>query len=562
MAAAYSASKAAVIGMTKSFGKDLATTGVLVNAVAPAVIATPMLSQMSQEHIDYMVEKIPMGRLGPAGGGRGAHRVPGERADDVLDRRDVRHLGRPGNVLGACPPRWPTALTAALTPAPDPLTAQRRSSARRSVWTGCRWRGSTTGGGRFEIVATDGAELLAAGVRAAGRRRARTSSRPRAGEEFVGARLRAVARVRPAARRGRRGGGVPGRRLGAGARRRAHRRCDLLLARRAAAGHARSGARPRGDRADARAALRAAPAPVAAPAQPARARAARARSRPGCASSRSRWRSGSPRRPRRPTAATSSASSRSPRARRRCTPRACCASSERAMAGPGPQVTLGARSIHERRRHGSRGEGPRSGRHRAGHELPRPRAGSRAQAAGADVRVPHPRRRGAGRGRHGLQRAVDHGQSRHAGLVARRTGDGGPARAPRPEDGGRALRAAHPSAHRPRRLRLALPDGRDDRRHQPPRAGVLGVRPDGRAVPRALHEAPRRPLAPPGRAAAPGPRRRGRGGDHPRRPRAGGGWAHRGVDERPRRDRRGRREHLRRRASTTSSSSSSTATCR
>jgi 2-dehydro-3-deoxy-L-rhamnonate dehydrogenase (NAD+) len=64
MAAAYSASKAAVIGMTKSFGKDLATTGVLVNAVAPAVIATPMLSQMSQEHIDYMVEKIPMGRLG------------------------------------------------------------------------------------------------------------------------------------------------------------------------------------------------------------------------------------------------------------------------------------------------------------------------------------------------------------------------------------------------------------------------------------------------------------------------------------------------------------------
>jgi NAD(P)-dependent dehydrogenase (short-subunit alcohol dehydrogenase family) len=64
MAAAYSASKAAVIGMTKSFGKDLATTGVLVNCIAPAVIATPMLAQMSQEHIDYMVEKIPMNRLG------------------------------------------------------------------------------------------------------------------------------------------------------------------------------------------------------------------------------------------------------------------------------------------------------------------------------------------------------------------------------------------------------------------------------------------------------------------------------------------------------------------
>jgi NAD(P)-dependent dehydrogenase (short-subunit alcohol dehydrogenase family) len=64
MAAAYSASKAAVIGMTKSFGKDLAANGVLVNCIAPAVIATPMLEQMSQEHIDYMVSKIPMSRLG------------------------------------------------------------------------------------------------------------------------------------------------------------------------------------------------------------------------------------------------------------------------------------------------------------------------------------------------------------------------------------------------------------------------------------------------------------------------------------------------------------------
>jgi 3-oxoacyl-[acyl-carrier protein] reductase len=64
MAAAYSASKAAVIGMTKSIGKDLATTGVLVNCIAPAVIATPMLGQMSQEHVDYMVSRIPMGRTG------------------------------------------------------------------------------------------------------------------------------------------------------------------------------------------------------------------------------------------------------------------------------------------------------------------------------------------------------------------------------------------------------------------------------------------------------------------------------------------------------------------
>src|SRR4030088_1082432 len=64
MAPAYSASKAAVIGLTKSIGKDLATTGVLVNCIAPAVIATPILEQLSREHIDYMVSRIPMARMG------------------------------------------------------------------------------------------------------------------------------------------------------------------------------------------------------------------------------------------------------------------------------------------------------------------------------------------------------------------------------------------------------------------------------------------------------------------------------------------------------------------
>ena len=64
MAAAYSASKAAVIALTKAIGKDLARTGVLVNCVAPAVIETPILDGVSQAHIDYMVERIPMGRMG------------------------------------------------------------------------------------------------------------------------------------------------------------------------------------------------------------------------------------------------------------------------------------------------------------------------------------------------------------------------------------------------------------------------------------------------------------------------------------------------------------------
>src|SRR5215472_14822051 len=60
MAAAYSSSKAAVIAMTKAIGKDLAETGVLVNCITPAVIDTGMLADMSEEHVGYMVEKIPM----------------------------------------------------------------------------------------------------------------------------------------------------------------------------------------------------------------------------------------------------------------------------------------------------------------------------------------------------------------------------------------------------------------------------------------------------------------------------------------------------------------------
>jgi len=66
MAAAYSASKAAVIALTKAVGKDFASAGVSVNCIAPAVIETPMLGGLSQQHVDYMVERIPMGRMGKA----------------------------------------------------------------------------------------------------------------------------------------------------------------------------------------------------------------------------------------------------------------------------------------------------------------------------------------------------------------------------------------------------------------------------------------------------------------------------------------------------------------
>ena len=59
----YSASKAGLIGLTKSLGKELATAGVLVNAVAPAAAKTELFGQMKQEHIDYMLSKIPMNRF-------------------------------------------------------------------------------------------------------------------------------------------------------------------------------------------------------------------------------------------------------------------------------------------------------------------------------------------------------------------------------------------------------------------------------------------------------------------------------------------------------------------
>ena len=64
MAGAYSSSKGAVIAITKAIGKDVAGSGILVNCIAPAVINTPILGQISAEHIAYMTERIPLGRVG------------------------------------------------------------------------------------------------------------------------------------------------------------------------------------------------------------------------------------------------------------------------------------------------------------------------------------------------------------------------------------------------------------------------------------------------------------------------------------------------------------------
>jgi len=59
----YSASKAGLIGLTKSLGKELATKNIIVNCITPAAAKTEMFAQMTQQHIDYMLSKIPMNRL-------------------------------------------------------------------------------------------------------------------------------------------------------------------------------------------------------------------------------------------------------------------------------------------------------------------------------------------------------------------------------------------------------------------------------------------------------------------------------------------------------------------
>jgi len=63
-AAAYSAAKAGVIGLTKSLGKELAQTGIRVNCITPAAVKTEIFNQMTEQHIQFMLSKIPMGRFG------------------------------------------------------------------------------------------------------------------------------------------------------------------------------------------------------------------------------------------------------------------------------------------------------------------------------------------------------------------------------------------------------------------------------------------------------------------------------------------------------------------
>ena len=96
---AYSASKAAVIAMTKSLGKELATSGVLVNAIAPAVIDTPMNASTSPDVLAHITSLIPMRRVGRPE--EVAELVAWLASDKVsfLHRRRVRHQRWSGHLL-------------------------------------------------------------------------------------------------------------------------------------------------------------------------------------------------------------------------------------------------------------------------------------------------------------------------------------------------------------------------------------------------------------------------------------------------------------------------------
>ena len=102
-ASAYSASKAAVIALTKSLGKELADTGVRVNCVTPAAVKTAIFDQMSEEHIQLHAVQDSHGPLRHARGSRGAGGLAVHRGMLVLHRRGVRPLRRPLNVLNSSP---------------------------------------------------------------------------------------------------------------------------------------------------------------------------------------------------------------------------------------------------------------------------------------------------------------------------------------------------------------------------------------------------------------------------------------------------------------------------
>ena len=89
----------AVIGLTKSLGKELAKTGIRVNCVTPAAVRTAIFDQMSQQHIDFMLSKIPLGRFGGVDEIAALVCWLASEECSLLDGRRVRLVGRPRDLL-------------------------------------------------------------------------------------------------------------------------------------------------------------------------------------------------------------------------------------------------------------------------------------------------------------------------------------------------------------------------------------------------------------------------------------------------------------------------------
>ena len=157
-ASAYSASKAGVIALTKSLGKELASYDIAVNCVTPAAAKTAIFDQITQEHIDFMLSKIPRGRFVMVE--EIAALIAFLRLGGLLvhHRRRVRHFRRAGDLLRMCDTsrkaprqkRFVTQAVAGQCPAGIARCARRccvspASTRRRnisiSIWTPCRWCG-------------------------------------------------------------------------------------------------------------------------------------------------------------------------------------------------------------------------------------------------------------------------------------------------------------------------------------------------------------------------------------------------------------------------------------
>ena len=121
-----------MIALTKSLGKELAQHDISVNAVTPAAAKTAIFDQMTQQHIDYMLSKIPKGRFVLVRGNRRDGGVAGLGRLRVHDRRGVRHLRRTGDVLGMA-----SGVSAGLGPSTgrrrDPDAGENRDDATDQV---------------------------------------------------------------------------------------------------------------------------------------------------------------------------------------------------------------------------------------------------------------------------------------------------------------------------------------------------------------------------------------------------------------------------------------------